>query len=567
MVARPSTSPLPTRMGAGIDFADPKHWLARWYLTRLAVLAVALLGVLFLLLQTIPLWHTDIWGHLAVGRYVAQHGALPEGDPFTNFGDQVSPLVGHSWLGQWLLYQVFHLGEWLAGGDPLHQTAGGVELLTLMHSLLVVLRTGILLLAFWRLSGSGLAALFGVALLLTLQMGHLAVFRPQVFGELFLALILLALSRQELSRRATLAIPVIMVVWANCHGSYLTGFLVLGCAWLGRLLQVQPSWRHPSWQAVRRDRAWRRLTLTLLAALLLIGLATPSGFATIAHTLQMARHPNVLTMDEWQPLDRSLSNPPFQIYLGSLIVVLGLPLFRRRWYSPRDTLLLLAFALPPLVHQRAMVWWLLFVPWLVLPQFTASRLGRWSERLPNAAPCFRKTLLALACLGLVVWLSNPMAWLRTGAPRPLEQSVSQGTPWQLTAYLQSNTQLDWPEPIATMLGKIDPRQGAIFASEMVADYLIWTLTEPRLIVYSHVHLFSPEHWQRCLTVKWAEPGWQNVLDGWGVDFLLFEPELHTQLRQEVYRDPNWQVVVDEMGNPAKPHLRCRMLFAVRTPPQ
>ena len=120
-------SPEPMTVGAGIDFADPSSGLAAWYMRSSQVVAVAVLAAVFVLLCYVPLWHTDIWGHLRFGQWIAANGALPQREPFTPFSDPEAAGARQGWGSQLLFYLVFRGGELLAQGDHLRQLAGGLK--------------------------------------------------------------------------------------------------------------------------------------------------------------------------------------------------------------------------------------------------------------------------------------------------------------------------------------------------------------------------------------------------------------------------------------------------------
>ena len=345
-------------IGAGIDFTDPNSPLARYYLRPVHVAGVAVLGLVFLLLNYVPLWHTDIWGHLKYGQWMVAHRSLPDGDPFCPFAE-VDPLALHySWMSQCFFQLVFQAGAALAGGDQLRQLAGGVDALRLAHALLVLVRFGILLAAFRRVSGSLALALTGVVALVLLSAGSLAVLRPQVIGELCFAGVLFALSGPVLSRRGVVGLALLFCLWANLHSSFAVGLLLLGLLLLGRAVEV--AWTAgPRWGNLAGDTGVRRLFLALALSASTVAVANPEGAWIFWNTWQMGSHPNVLAMDEWQPLALHFGAGGHWAYYATLALVLGVAVWQRRRYSVSSLLLILVFGLQPLRHQRFLLWWLM----------------------------------------------------------------------------------------------------------------------------------------------------------------------------------------------------------------
>jgi len=88
-----------------------------------------------------------------------------------------------------------------------------------------------------------------------------------------------------------------------------------------------------------------------------------------------------------------------------------------------------------------------------------------------------------------------------------------------------------------------------------------------VFIDSHVHLFKPEQWQRTVLVKWAQPGWRELLDNWIVNLVVVEADLYPNLRAALKRDADWLVVLDETGSPKKLHSNCRLFVALRKPPR
>jgi len=581
-LAEPTVSELPSvlpaevggdaPMGAGLDFTDPNSPLAPYYLRVSDVWVVVLLSLLFVLLTVLPLWHSDIWGHLKFGQQSVSMGRLTR-SAFCEYEDPRSPFRTVYWLTQAGLYLVYETGVVLLGPDPGRSLQGGVDCLRALHAVLCILRLLVLWLAFRRLTQSPLVALCGLVLALGLALAHIGVFRPQVLAELLFACLLLPLSRPVLSRRALWLIPLTLVVWANCHGSFVIGLCLLGLCLLGRALEVQDFFClvYP-WRALS-DLQVRRLFLVLVVSLYLIAMLNPSGPMLYRNTLRMASHYNVQTMDEWKPLAfrPGLATSGSWFYLATLIAVVATQLLSPRRFSAPQILLVLFFGIQPCLHQRMLIWWFMVAPWVVLPHWAAiaQRFRFWPEHW-SSIPSFRNTLLVAGIAVMALTWLPPIHWLMGGEPTELKRSLSTGTPWRLAAALTSPGSSD-PEsllPPAVLQSYPEGRfVGRIFASESLADYLLWTLPpEQSLLVYSHVHLFPPAHWWDCLLIKFGTVPGKTALDRKGVNLILVEAELHPYLRAWLVQSPDWTVCLDETGLTSKRDHRCRLLLAVRNKP-
>ncbi len=570
----------PTELGAGIDWADPNSPLAPYYLQASHLVAVGLLGlILFFHSALVPrLWHTDLWGHLHFGRWIVEQGRLPEREPFTPYADKTAELVHFQWLTQVGFYLTYRAGEALAGDEAVRRAAGGTELLRGLLVLLIVARYAVLLAAFRRRAGSLPLACAGVVVVFALSGLQGTIQRPQLVGELCFALVLLAAAPPVLSKRALIWVPALFVFWANAHGSFVAGLVFLGACLAGQA--VAAFWKSASWANWDPRRAWadpqvRRLTCVLLLSTAGIALLNPHGPALYRHVVQMARHPNIADLEEWQPMPLKLGEGghwPF--YASVLLLGVSWALSPRRW-RPADCLMLAGFGTLTLLKARRVIWFIMLVPWLALPLWAGigERL-RWPGLQVTSTPSFRKTIVAVMLVLIAIIWYGPVRWLVLGRLRPMEQSVSGGTPWRVSAALTARP--GWgdrriPElSDALQAGYPDGRfSGRVFPTETQGDYLLWSLpADWPVLVYSHVHLFPPEHWRECLTVKFGRPGWREVLDRHGVNLVVIEPELHPRLAQQLRQDAQeWLVVLDETGAPSKPGKENRLLVALRRRPR
>ena len=545
---------------------SPQSLLARYCLHTSDLIAVALLAVMLVLLSIVPLWHTDVWAHVKFGQWMVEHGRLPDLEPFSPYADP-GPYINFQWLTQGGLYLLYQLGARLAGGDELNRLAGGAAALRTAFLLVIWLRYVLLLLAYRRRGGSMALACAGLVLAFIFPAITKAQ-RPQQLGELFFAALLLALSRPVLSRRALLLLlPLGFALWANMHGSYLMGLALVGVFFLGRIIEAagaEGTWRP---RAAVRDPQARRLLLTGVLSALAIALLNPHGPRLYWYTLQLAKHPNIPMLVEWQPLNFHWGIGGHWAYLFLLLLLLVSQALSRRSLSPTGLLLVASFGVLPLAQQRMLSWWVMLVPWLLMPLWARKvGSGQW------AVGSGRKTLLAGFLLFMALLWTPPVQWLRARGPQPLERQLAPGTPWRLAAQLKANpddkTQL-FPELAAALRSSYpDGRfHGAIFASEAQGDYLLWALpADYPVMLYTHVHLFSSRHWQECWTVKSGAGGWWEILDRHGVNLVVVEPDRHPNLAQALRADPAWQIVLDEAGLSSKPDPMTRQLIALRKHP-
>lgn len=177
------------------------------------VLFVAALG----LFQVMSI---DLGVHLAAGAYTVEHG-IPTTNVFSPFNAD-HPILQHEWAFQVATYAIAALG--------------GVGALSWAR-LAVVLGIGALLASALR-PGRGFAV--GLAVLgLGIFVAHPRfIWRPELITLLLLALELkLLIDFTERGRDRLMWLPAVFVVWANVHGYFLAGLIVLGCFGAGELLQ------------------------------------------------------------------------------------------------------------------------------------------------------------------------------------------------------------------------------------------------------------------------------------------------------------------------------------------
>jgi hypothetical protein len=383
------------------------------------------------------------------------------------------------------------------------------------------------------------------------------------------ALLLLALSQPVLARPALFLVPALLAFWANAHGSYAVGLLLLGGVLLARLADVAWAERTLRPRRLLADAQVRRLAICLGGCVAAVGMLNPHGPAIFWNTLRMATHPAVTAMDEWQPLHFDLGPGGHWAYLATVAALVAGQALAGRWFSPSALVLIGLFGTQPLAHQRALVWWLVLTPWLLMPPLAAVR-----DRFPfwryETVPSFRKTILAgLIAFVALAW-SVPTQWVLAGRPQPPERALFYGTPWQLARQIQEPDRV-WSHRLREVLAQHYPGgrfTGTLFTSETLGDYFVWQFgPNPPVFIYTHVHLFPPGHWELVTRVRSGEPNWRPILGRHKVNMVVVEPERNARLCTGIRHDPGWRVILDEEGDARKLDPRGRLFVAVRQDPK
>ena len=562
----------------------PQRW--RWHYGHVVVTLI--LAAIFFLANHAPLWHTDIWGHLKYGQWIDQHHELPTQELFLKDFTAGVPYTPFAWMSQWIFYQVYQLGTHFdfGGTDPERQMAGGVAALRFLHALLVVARFAVMYLAFLRVTQSMAWSVVGLLVMAGLSFANLGVLRPQVFGELGFALLLWSLSDPVPTKWAIYGMPLVFALWANLHGSFIVGLvLVLGIIG-GQMLRIVRT-AGVRVRAYWRDDAFRMLMRLLWLAIMAVGLCNPQFFNIFTEIWNFSAHANLASMDEWKSLDwHSPFGFAFLVSIVLVVLTYVAGIFGEQTDHRSDQtfgpislgqlLLLLILGWQVYQHQRMMLWWIMIMPWICMPVW--ANITRHRLRYPVTALWTPKTwsqaLRPLLLVAVIVWIA--FLWSTLGfvwsqaAPQPLHQALQPGTPYLLVKQLQYPAQNIIPELAAWLRRNAGsgPFPGRLFATETQGEYLLWALpNELCPPIYTHVHLVPPEHWRDIMIVKSGVSGWRSILDRWRVNLMIFEPELHPDLRLAVYLDnATWTVVLDETGDARKKDPRSRHLIAVRATP-
>ncbi len=354
----------------------------------------------------------DFWWHLKTGQYIVTQHRLPTPDPFAyttasapTSSDETATRrfnLTHEWLAQAAWYLVY--------------AAGGFPAAVLWKALLLTALCGFTGFVARQRTGSWLWGI-GAALAAASLSIEFAKDRPSILSYVFTAGFIAIFE----SRRRLWLLPVLSILWANCHGGFFLGWIVCGAYCAEALL--------------RRSADTRRVLLISGLAVLLSGL-NPNGFATFATVLRYRQSPLQSTLIEWSPADLWGSPYAFDILFYAAAAALLLSWKRVR---PADWFLFAAFGAAALTAFRNEMLIGLLAPILIAAYFP------WKRRLP-----------ALARVAVPVVLAAATAW-----------GVVRGSFFQLRA-------AEWRYPAgAAAFLKAHNITAPLFNTYEYGGYLIW----------------------------------------------------------------------------------------------
>ncbi|MFO1095530.1 MAG: hypothetical protein U0992_19835 [Planctomycetaceae bacterium] len=480
-------------------------------LSPLVAGSAAVLGLLYLFLSYTPIWHTDVWGHLSYGRWIAQTGHVPMTEPLLPLASGV-PFVDTAWLSQWISYIAF--SHW------------GVAALQGLYAACVTGIVAVLGITLLRRTRRVPPTVFGLVSFGWLNYQPLSVQRPQIVGMLCFTLLFCWLTSARWRRWYWFAIPVMFALWANLHGSFPMGLILIAVLAVGTAIDAGRRLKESAGAFRFRPVVRLLLLFEICAAAALIN---PYGIGIYTEILTFAGNPNLSDLVEWDPLNVRM---PHGLAAAAVAALLALA-YR---LSPRrvrlsEALVLFVFGGLALWHSRMLVWWSIPAGYYlglhvgaiwqlhdtVAPQ-PARRTGRWTVVTIGVLwICFAYTPLGLALLhGLP---QDPAK-----AEQQFRRSVSRQTPVSAVAYLKDHR-----------------LPGPIFNTYEWGDYLQWAGPADRsAFVNSHAHLIPTDVWQDYMQISHAAENWQLGLDRYGINTILIDQRVRGPLIATLKRNEQWK---------------------------
>lgn len=524
--------------------------------SRLLAYCTVLLGLVFVFFSYRPLWHTDLWGHLAYGRLIATGGSLPATEPLMPLAKGVS-FVDTAWLSQ------------VVGYFAIQRL--GITAIGFLNALSITVMAALVLYSGYRRSRNVPLALAGLGLWLWGCWQHLTIVRPQLAGMLCFLLLFALLTTRRRRAWHWIAVPTLFAAWANLHGSFPVGLLLLAGFAAGRSLDL--AVRCGEFRAVQRDSQVRRhvLMLELAAAAVLLN---PYGVRLYAEVLNISNNPNVADLVEWAPLS-------LRMWQGQAVALTGLLLIVLYRLSPRrvtstEALLLFGFGGAALWSSRMLVWWVPLASYFAV-QHASAVWNTWKPSVQGEAAEPRSGRWTVITVG-VAWIAFAVTpfggelvrWLNSGAKQnrsddqqtrstevaankqPEAAASKTNAPSKsikLEKLVSAQTPLGVVEHLKKLVAEKRLPAGQAFNTYEWGDYLLWAgPSELNVFVASHVHLVPREIWTDYVAISNGSD-WEDRFDRYGINLVLLDEATHDGLIRRLRENAEWRMTYsDNVGS-------------------
>lgn len=459
----------------------------------------------------------DLALHLNLGKYILNTGKIPLEDVFSHTMTR-QPVTQHEWLTTVILEGI--------------KRAAGLEGIILLFALVITTAMVLLFKQLRKNTQTLLPALLVILLTITNTIVHWLT-RPHIFTFLFLTLWLIVLDRL---RQGTLKrwwiLPILMLFWVNMHGGFIIGFITwilygLGAGWCTLFQKTNGDSPSPDfWQAY----------LFIGTASFLASLLNPSGFGLWAKVVSHvgSRYLADVTMEFQSPNFHDASYWPFLVFIGLLIVILGLSqkkfkperLFTSAaWllmglYSVRN-IPLFAIAAAPLLAQG--------LDHLFVTTQDNAKLLRWLKGLNNRLETTNNQLKGILWPLISVLLAALILLFGSGFQPG-------GDFYTFDPEVFPDQAVEWLED--------NPQDGNMFNYFSWGGYLEYKLwPEYRVFIDSKSDFYGEDFVREYGKVVLQQEGWETVLDQYKVNWVIL-PKDEIAVKN-IQKELEWNLIYED----------------------
>ena len=458
----------------------------------------------------------DTGYHIRAGDYILETRTVPKHDIFS-YHSPLLPWTAHEWLSE-VVMAVLHRISGLTG-------------VAIFFSLLISL-TYALLFRYMRAYKRNIVfdVLIILLALVSSQIHWLA--RPHIFSLFLMVVWYHLLDSHQNDRGGRLVLlPLIMLLWVNLHGGYLTGFILTGVYFLGNLLGYFRSGEE------ERERAFRKVKCLgyVIIACLLVSLVNPYGYRILLFPFRLVTDKYIMdNVNEF--LSPNFHNPmPFKYLLLLLVTILAMS---KKPLDFIEIVLVLLFMNMALFSAR-------YIPLFAI--LVAPIMSKQADSMITNAPENR-------------WISSMKK--RAGRIAKIDASAK-GYVWPVAGVLMVLFLVAAGGIVFRFDGKIKPLaaveflkkehiDGHMYNNDEFGDYLIYA-TYPRYKVFfdGRSDMYGTKRLKEFQELSIFGPGWEKIVEKYNIRWFFIGSD--SVLTRYLLERPEWRLIYSD--NVANIHVK------------
>lgn len=454
-------------------------------------LIFALVLMLMLTISVLlPLFPNDFWPYVRIGQQIVTTGEIPTTE-FMTYTQYGQPAVYLYWLPSLIFLGIYNLG--------------GVTLVSILSALCVGIFYTELWLCLRELRVGGLTS--GLVLMITGLVGvNYWATRPQLLTYSLFGLALLAVLRwQKRDDRLIWWLPLVAMLWANLHGSFIILFFLLAPALL--------------FGSGNRKKLLAVFLLSLAATCV-----NRYGLQIWTSMFSMVNSESIRSFSvEW----KYPTNDGWQanLFFASILAIPVLTALIRPKIPLIYWIWFLGFGWMSFSAVRYGVWFLpveaMLLGMILAPFFARHLEGR--DRFQNQV--FNRVLGILLLLFPVALLPGlRAAWWEQAPP-----VYSETTPVEAVQWLKENPEYS----------------GNLWSDFTYSTYMTYALPDRRLFMTNRFEDFPPQQFDENKHIAKADYDWQVLLDQYDVNLLMPSREYQPDLIEAASSSPAWRQVYSD----------------------
>jgi hypothetical protein len=461
---------------------------------------------------------SDACWHWQQGNWMLQHHAILRTEIFSHTRAG-APLVEMWWLSEIIFAFMGNLLGW--GGIVLVASVACATVVWLLHRQLLAEGNELLLSTVLTLLAAAVCATHWLA-------------RPHLATQLMIVLFAWQMRwfnrGRTTPRQILVRLPLLMTLWVNLHGAFIVGFVLIGVYLAGAVV----NWTCAT--AEQRPALRQRVMVFAMLgfACFMASLLNPNGWKLPMQVFRYTSSPLMMgiTQEFLPPNFHDLGTLPYAIVL--LVSLLTLLIVRPRLNVTDGLLLVVWLVLSLRMLRNGPAFALVITPILAehwntylsaaTPSWFLRHYRSLSARLASVNQMAgARGLPALAVVAMILVLAKPL--LFGGQPLVSTELPADRFPVAAVKFLRQSP---------------DAVHGEMFNDYVWGGYFTLAMPERKVFFHPIVLVYGEEVVRDFLRVNNGEPGWEDVLRKYHVDWTIL-PREH-RLNRLLARRADWRLV-------------------------